>query len=273
MARKSKIQRLQETESLLNAYQMMPGGSSFFSWEIGFLKDIINKLQRGKVLSTRQRAKTDAMIEEGPRQIPTLSPEEQNKFDIIFKNLAGEYEAQVAYDFHTKRIRGYALTEKQQGWFERMYEQANKIEAGEGWEPTEEDLARMDLIALCYQTYSNTHWYNCPKQRRAIEEILKYRGGQKPRITREQFESGQHAVRGTLKKMDNPKFSAGDSCWVRNSEWDSVQRKMITENFYGIILEGPFILPENPTQGVLYSVMADGQVVNRSVDKIYKRRA
>jgi len=268
MARKSKAQRLSEATTLIAEYRIADRDTAYFSWEINFLKDIQTKLQRNKVLTPRQRAAVDRMISEGPRELPVLPPTEQAQFNLVQKNLKGEYEAEVAAEFHSKRLRGKELTEKQKAWFEKMVAQAQKIEDGTAWSPSSADLDRMDLILQCFKTYSSAHWGNCPKQRKAIEKISKYRAGTGNHLSYEQYESAQYAVRGTIKKIDNPKFLVGNPCWVREVNWN--ESKMNTENLFGVIVDGPFF--SNTTRAVLYSVLVDGKLIDYAEDRIYKRR-
>ena len=113
---------------------------------------------------------------------------------------------------------------------------------------------------------STNYWYSHGAGDRAVRALREAVKNNSP-ITPKQVSSAAHAVRGTLKKLDNPKFHSGDKCKVQVYEHCETLGRRTWKKAFGIIIEGPFVA----NAGVSYDVLVNGELKSWNVSSVKKR--
>ena len=115
-----------------------------------------------------------------------------------------------------------------------------------------EGIAAMQTIALCK------------------EDIKKYLAGELCWISEKTMQRGIKAVRGVLKQIEEPRFVAGQQCYVRNNSLPDYRQHDF--NVWGMVISGPFFKELRNGVDVFYDVLVDGKVKNIRCKSIRKRR-
>jgi hypothetical protein len=269
--RKSKAQRLAEVNELIGCYDDNTDSKEFFDWDYRFLKSIQEKLVRGKVLTPRQRAKVDGLIDEGFKMPPAIDEKLCERIDLAISVYRGrDTESQALKKFKNNIRKGYKLSEKQSAWMEEMLSFAESVSANENFAPSDEDRQRLARVVECSKAYSPTHWWNHQGDERVIEDIKKYLAGDLGWISEKTMQRGIKAVRGVLKQIEEPRFVAGQQCYVRNGNLPDYRQHDF--NVWGMIISGPFFKELRNGVDVFYDVLVDGEVKNIRCKSIRKRR-
>ena len=178
MPRKSQALRLQQTETLIAAYEVAGISNSAFR----FMRDMACAMKRNKYPTKRQRDWLDRLIDEG---VPTPTEPSNN-----YKQMAeartiflGEpdksWEASVLGDFMHRDAQGWEMSEKQLGLMNKLITQAAKISTGENQLEVTDEM-RNDLRNACdlWKGYASMWKSERPALSRARERVLRFLAGE-----------------------------------------------------------------------------------------------
>lgn len=209
MPRKSQALRLQQTEALIAAYETAGVKGTAFR----FMNDMARSMRRNKYPSKRQREWLDRLIDEG---VPT--PAEPSD---CYKQMAeartvflGEpdkgWEAGVLGDFMHRDAQGWKMSEKQVALMNKLIKRAAEISAGENQLEVTDEM-RTDLRNACdlWKGYAAMWKDERPALARARERVLRFLAGE-CYIEQYHYDKLINGVGPKLKKLKNPRFSAGD---------------------------------------------------------------
>ena len=270
MARKSAKQRLSELNELRDCYSKNKPAQNFHSWDIRFINAMIERLEMGSALSKNMRTKIDSNVEQGMKEIPDCK--EAKELEEFAAYLYAD-EKRILNDFANRLRHGRTLTEKQENFKNKLVAQAKDLRDNGMWEPSPELLERMKTVLLIKNSYATTYWYTHPVGEKAMSKLSLYiqqveNGNVTNPISENIWKQAEHAVRGTLKIFDNPRFSVNDKCFVKRRRWDGTLNRWITINEYGIICSLPKVSKEGH---VCYDVLHSGGLFLESNDDLYKR--
>ena len=136
---------------------------------------MIIRLDRGKSLTTKQRAWYDTAVVSSP-------PEPENK-EIVDKliedsELPGmEKTAQTLRDFAYKLSRGWSLSEKQRNFMQKLQTKADDIRKNGRWVPSKLEKREIEIgVAFC-RRYNQYYLAGQPGKARALQECSAWLAG------------------------------------------------------------------------------------------------
>ncbi len=209
MPRKSQALRLQQTETLIAAYEVAGVNGSAFR----FMNDMARSMRRSKYPTKRQREWLDRLIEEG---VPTpVEPSDRYKrmaeARTVFLNEPDKnWEAQVLGDFMNRDGRGWEMSGKQIALMDKLLKRAGEIVTGENQLKVTDEM-REDLRAACelWKSYANFWKDERPALTAARNRVLRFLAGD-GYIEQYHYDKLTTGVQAKLKKLKNPRFAAGD---------------------------------------------------------------
>tara|TARA_Y100000310_G_C20575642_1_gene760263 strand:- start:97 stop:870 length:774 start_codon:yes stop_codon:yes gene_type:complete len=237
MARKSKALRKQQLTDLLTGYKSVPAAEKFYSWDCNFIIAMLAKIDANRVLSKNMRTKIDQLIDEGVKKVPECKEAEEAEKLAQYLDL---HTKPILMDFANRIRNNWKLSDRQKGFMYSLMEQAEDIRTNGHWQPSEDVLKRMKLVRALKDCYSHMHWHNHSGGTIAMKKLEEYLNNDNA-ITEKIWESAQHAVRGKLKLIDNPKFNISDQCYIRIRINGEVKKcwAMICSNIY--VFEGKIV--------------------------------
>tara|TARA_A100001011_G_C14199527_1_gene795031 strand:- start:128 stop:937 length:810 start_codon:yes stop_codon:yes gene_type:complete len=269
MPRKSTKLRIQQGKDMLQRYEdagiqnVWPAKKSY-----QFVGDMLLRLQAGRGWSKRQREWYDSCVDSPTPVIESADSELEARLRKAFEVLGRD--GSICVEFAERLRSGKNLTEKQMAWAQKCLDLAEKVSSGNEWIPSEEEVKRMHLVVDLRSCYNDQYWYSHPGQRRSLEVVESYLKGDKAFITKEDIDRAEYAVRGKLKKIDNPRFVPGSRGWIhgRNGQ---IPRDLIwpsgEEKHFALICSNPY-----PSGGkICYDVLVNGEARTISGDSILKR--
>lgn len=249
--RKSKQLRLFQAEDILAQFE--EAGISECR-DARFVRDMVSKLRAGRYPTKRQRDWLDSIIDKG---LPEVNSEYADLADSIADALtiSNLDFADTLRDFRFKLQCGYNLSEKQVAFCKKLIEKATSIREGSHWQPDEETLQKLKLAVQVSVCYTQHYWYDRPGLSAALESARRYIDGTVSYVDEYRAKRLIEKMTPKIRLLENPKFSAGDICYVGSS------------NVAGIILAGPYVVE----QAIIYDVLCEGKVLKISNPK--KRRS
>jgi hypothetical protein len=224
MARKSRLLRLSEAATLVEAYEEANMADDF---RANFARDMVSRLERNKGTSTKQRNWLDSLIDEGvpaPKGDPALIARIEAAQAVVGMR---EYDINILGEFLGKVIRGWDLSEKQTTWMEGILTEADRLVLDGPYTPDAETLEKLELCVALSRGYSGVYWDTHGGTRKAMLAVKDY------------FENNtvidEWAVNKLLKSMagklrellETPYVTPAKPCWVveglnadtRRNEW------------------------------------------------------
>jgi hypothetical protein len=176
-----------------------------------FIKDMINRLERGKGLSKKMRSWLDSLIESGvpePKGDKKLLIETENAISKLMSDFGYTWEVQTLKDFYGYISKGYDLSEKQKNLMNKLITKS-KVD----FEPSEEQLSNIKHLIKIYDSYSIS-WKNMrPAVFKAVQLARRFLEGES-KLAEWHYEKMKHAMESRLKNFKNAKFKAGDIAWL-----------------------------------------------------------
>ena len=270
MPRKSRELRLSQTRELIELYA---AAGLLQHRNARFASDMGGRLNLGRGLSPKQRKWLDSIIEEG---IPTAK--DQTLYDRIVeaRDTDGmQGQQQILNDFANKAFNGWALSEKQQAWLDKMLTEADHFRANGPWRPTPDIIERLRLACQLARGYSSTYWGTHGGSRKAFETVTSWLTGEDDVVAGVR-ERNPHviddwcctkllkAMARPLRELDNPKFSPGEMYWM------FIQKTYPEKGgdyVPALVSVGPYISERGK---VVYSALVGGELIE--TDRITKRR-
>lgn len=268
MPRKSTALRIKQGKEMLAKYEaegiqhIWPAKKPY-----NFVSDMLRRLQAGRSWSKRQREYFDACVDGPIPVIESIDPEKERTLRDAAAIL-GPSDGEICIQFAQRLRSGKSLSPKQLDWANRCIEKAESIANKETFQPNEEQLKRMHLIVKLRRGYAPTHWYNCPSKGRALDTLTNFLNGNRSYITEDEVAAAEKAVIGSLRKIDNPRFSSGDNGWIRSRQWDATAQDWVTFKSFALICSDAYVSDKGV---VVYDAIINGNLETRNGDSILKR--
>lgn len=260
MPRKSPGLRISQAKQLYTSYQE----AHIAEDKVGcFIRDMIAKLERQRVLSKGQRNWLDSLIEEGVPE-PKGDPELINRIETAF-NVDGmqEYDIKILKDFLRTIKRGWKLSDKQSKWMEGLLEKSDKIAIDGPYIPDEETLSNLKKCIKLSQGYSGMYWQTHGGTAKALSNVKNWieNGGY---IDEWSVKKLTKALGSKLRELDsNPYVSPGDLVWCR-----------LPQNRGNISLGVVSTCATVSDHGqIIYGVLVEGRVFDLTKESLAKRNS
>ena len=251
MPRKNRNVRLAQAKQTLEAFKA--AGYMSHESKLSFMKDMIQRLERGKHLTKRQREWLDIIIEEGV-PAPKGDVEYIAKIDeALHTKEISQYDREILISFRGKTVRGWDLSPKQREWCDKIIKKADDLRTGNYWKPDAETYERIKLAVSCETCYSDTYWYTHQAGAAAVRKAKDWLNGSILSIDEWTVAKLFKSVAGRLKDIEAPRHKEGDLVYVSRCP--------------GIIVSKPTPFPV----GVCYDVLIGGKVDRIHVNRILKR--
>jgi len=143
--------------------------------KVRFVEDMLRRLDRGRSLSTKQRSWYDEVVLSDP---PAPKNEEMVNRLLEDADLEGmEKVSSTIRDFAYKLSRGWALSEKQQSFLDKLIAQADSIRQNGRWVPTEHQKKQIEMgVAFC-RRYTPYYLGGQPGTSKALHECKAWLAG------------------------------------------------------------------------------------------------
>tara|TARA_A100001011_G_scaffold398131_2_gene501492 strand:- start:2445 stop:3239 length:795 start_codon:yes stop_codon:yes gene_type:complete len=264
MARKSAAQRMFELKKMIEEYDQDPSAKRLYNWDYDFCTSMLDRLGRKKALTKRMRAKIDALVLEGVKKVP--SNPEADEMDRLAEFLINPSTKHALRDFAFKTRKGWSLSVKQKAFAEKLMAEAREVELTGPWVPCENTRKKMALVLELRNCYNSMYWTTHSAGARAMSMLGEYCNGSLPHISEKIWESARYAVRGKLKKIESPRFSLGEKCFLTISGQNE-QGTWVTQKHFGIICSKPMI----HSGSIAFDVLVDGDCKTYPCSRISKR--
>lgn len=205
--RKSKQQRINEGNALIEAIKQDPVLASEQGWLLRFLGDLVSKFQHGKGGTSRQRSLFDEKIVDGvpARKVNThVAQPEVLKAEAAISVLQSQpalysWEIRVGSEIVANGLK-YNLSAKQLALLDTFVKKAEQVESQSQMDVDPETVAEAQLLVDLGDTYIGL----TAKKSKDIS-ILRAAIAQGIGFSDEQLEAGRKAVSGELKKYNKLK--------------------------------------------------------------------
>ena len=212
MARKPRMQRLQESKALLNAY-VQAGLSD--DYHARFIRDMVNRLSGTRNLTKKQRDWLDNLIEQGV-------PEPKGNVDLISRiesalEVPGtDHISQPLRDFLGRERRGWDVSDKQRAFRERLLKEAEDIAVNGPWEPSSEQVEKLRICLDLAKGRDGTYWQTHPGDGRALTKVQDYFAScRRDYIDKWSVERLINCFRVAFRELEKPYANEGDMIWAR----------------------------------------------------------
>jgi len=211
MARKSKEQRTLETRQLLEAWEKaeLTNDKRYF-----FIDEMLNSLERGKNLTTKQREWLDSLIKEGVPQLSLNNKQIIQKIESaieIFSSLKSrDWQISVLRDLRARIIVYENLSEKQENMLRSLVLESEKIASGDVWRPDVEMIENLKISLRLYKGYDLGWRAVRPGLNNIYKEVSDFINGNIDILQERSANRLLEAVEVRLKKFKSPKFKVGD---------------------------------------------------------------
>jgi hypothetical protein len=256
MARKSKELRLGQSKAILELLEAANIGP------IGFVRDMIIRLERGKGLSPRMRRWLDQIIEDG---VPAAKNPELHERITSLTGIPGQSDrtADILRDFANRAARGWDMSEKQVAFLEKLLVEAAELKKNGPWVPSPEMLSDLVWAVDIARGRSMGYWANRPGEaksyRLCAEWLTATQNGTQTLVAfilpEWSCKKMLHSSRVALRELKNPSFEAGEIKRFRN------------ENV--LIIDGPVVHEDQ----ACYHVLVDGIISTVRAKDLRKRLA
>jgi len=255
MPRKSREVRLQQAQDLSEAYDIQ----GVTTGAAKFVNDMIFRLERKKVLTSKQKSWLDQLIDDG---VP--APKNPDLYSRIMDaaNVEGLQKAtreKLLDPFANIAFNGWRLSDAQQKWLDKLLEKADFTAKYGPWSPDESQMDRIRFASAVAQTRSSGYWMNRPGESKAANLVSAWLLSSGD-VDLEQWHVDKlfHSSRVALRELDNPSFVDGE---IRGYKNDSA-----------LILSGPHAGPDSRYNGKpAYLVLYNGEVELAPIDQIKKK--
>jgi hypothetical protein len=208
--RKSKEQRLEDVRKAIAQWEATGLGADR---RLGFMRESLLALQRGKSLTTKQREWLDALCAEGP-PAPKGDPALLARIDAALPHADPRNGGTILREFRHRITMGWTLSEKQAAFMAGLLADAERIAREGRWTPDPDLRAKADfacgVLGGRSSTWKGTHpgtmeacsryseWCKDPESHfideRTVNKILAACGPAVREFERPKFEQGEMVV-------------------------------------------------------------------------------
>ena len=266
MARKSLQKRLQESERLLSLY-LSAGMSDDYRFR--FIQDMCSRMNRGKQMSSKQRGWLDSLIEEG---VPAPKGDQEiiETIERALKIPGTEHMRNTLTDFLGRERKGWSLSEKQVKFRNRLLDEARDIEKNGPYEPSGEDVKKLQQCLKLAKSRSSMYWSTHPGEWRAMSAVKEWLEGERPHIDKYSVCKTISTFRVKFRELDNPYALPGTMIWTRVKSGDGKLADFVGTVVVPALIAGP---PEIDDRGsIVYPTLADCLLLNLTKERLMKRK-
>jgi len=265
MARKPRQLRLRESQELLSAYSDAGMNDDY---RYRFISDMINRFNRGRNLSTKQRTWLDSLIEEGVPQ-PKGDPVLIGRIDTALQTHGMQHCAEPLSDFRSRIVKGWELSEKQMAFLERILEEADEVIENGPWAPSDLQEEQIRQCVALAKSRQGSYWDSHPGETRALKAVKAYIEGS-GHVDSWSVERIIKSFRGKLVELRNPYVEAGAMIWARVRkqsapgtawEWIAVPA----------LIAGDALVDER-SGAIVYPALVNGELTYKTQSELAKRK-
>ncbi len=173
MPRMSAAQRIELGNEMISRWE---AASCMDHRSARFVRDMLDRLKRGKGLTPKQRSWYDSAVLTDPP--PPKNEEEVNRLTAAAELPGMEKVSQVLRDFAYKRSRGWDLSEKQLKFMNKLLSQADDIAANGQWVPSPDEKEQIEIGVAFSSRYDGTGFrYRSPGISAALDECKRWLAG------------------------------------------------------------------------------------------------
>ena len=178
------------------------------TWETRFCRDMIVRVDADKAINPKMRAILDRLHEKGPQVVQ--NKEKVEKLTRLANVEGVNHISSTILDFAQKLSKGYELSEKQIVYLDSLEQEAESIENGTFWKPSDKEMKDMlTCLALArrYSEYYLSMHANFLKS--VISRIHVALSTKLQRIRKSDLESLQKWFEKDLHELEFPTFQQG----------------------------------------------------------------
>ena len=227
--RKSRDQRIADIKATIAKYE---SAGLTQDRSVSFLKDMCYRLERGKSLSTKQRAWADKLC---ASELPKLKNEVRVKEILAAAEVDGMQQlSSTLKDFAFKVGKGWNLSEKQQSFLAGMLKKAETLRTEGRFRPDEDCIKDLKAAVSICSKKNSWYWQHRPGTAKAFNKVeawLRWNDGNnaakeakargvnfthtpdEPIIDQWACDKLVTAVKNQLAELKKPKYSAGSMAW------------------------------------------------------------
>ena len=214
MPRKSAALRLSQSQELLANYTEAGIADSY---QGRFISQAINRFERSKGLSKKQREWLDNLIEEGvpvPKGDPTIIANIGAAVSNWATNQDRSWEMGVLNDFKHRLNGGYDLSSKQLALMEKLLKISNDDISGVNvFNPNENELADLEALVKLYHGYAPQWRAERPAVAKAIQRVIRFLHSEGT-IEEYHYQKLNKAMGAKIRKLKAPRFVEGALGWI-----------------------------------------------------------
>ena len=272
--RKSRDQRIADIKTTIAKYE---SAGLAQDRSVRFLNDMCYRLERGKSLTTKQRAWADKLC---ASELPKLKNEARVKEILAAAEVDGMQQlSSTLKDFAFKVGKGWNLSEKQQSFLESMLKKAEVLRAEGRFRPGEDCIKDLKAaVAICSKKNS-WYWQHRPGTAKAFEKVRRWlqwsddnaakqllrdsgvevESVDEPIIDQWACDKLVGAVKKSLEELAAPKYLAGTMAWKLMYNAPSA---------LGLVTGVPYV----KDGAIVYPCLIDGEDVAVESSRLRKRR-
>ena len=267
MARKPRLQRLQEATALLSSYKAAGLADDY---QARFIRDMVTRLTGTRNLTSKQKNWLDNLIEEG---VPAPKGD-QALIERIEKALAIEGTDHIRdplTDFLGRERKGWDISDKAQAFREKLLKEAEGIAINGPWIPSAEQVEKLRMCLDLAKSRDGVYWQTHPGDGRALMKVQDYIAGEEEHIDKWSVERLIKCFRVAFRELDKPYAKEGDMIWTRVQSDDPSNTKYHHSTvIVPALIAGP---PEINERGrIVYPVLADGTMTYLTQTNLMKRK-
>lgn len=274
--RKSREQRIADIKCTIERYESAGLGQDRSA---RFLQDMCYRLERGKSLTTKQRAWADKLCSS---ELPKIKNEARVNTILAAAEVDGMQQlSQTLKDFAFKVGKGWNLSEKQEGFLSNMLAKAEKLKAEGRFRPAESLIADLQAAVSICSKKNSWYWQHRPgtakafnkvenwldwnTRRKAIEDIealgveSPHSAGEEPIIDQWACDKLLKSVEKQINELSNPKYAEGSIVW---------KVMYNAPKAFGLVTGSPVIRDGS----IVYPCLIDGEDLLVNSEDLRKRR-
>ena len=266
MPRMSAAKRIELGKAMVERWRV---NNSAGDRSVRFVEDMLVRLERGRSLTTRQRAWYDSAVMTDP-------PEPKNKETVdrllFAADIPGmEKTAQILRDFAYKLARGWNLSEKQVGFMNKLLDEANDIHSNGRWVPTAEEKRDIEIgVAFC-RRYDQYYLSGQPGKSKAHRECTQWLSGELDYLDKWSAQKMMNICKGDRKLMTDAfeRWPIGTLVVTKRSvHVNPYVSNSVAKGSPGLIIGMPFV---NDKGKPVIEVLIDGNPEVTLLDNVSKR--
>ena len=206
MARKSQAQRLDDAVQTLELWEESGHGQEKPAL---FIRQMIQRMERGKYPSAGQRKWLDSLTDEGAAAFPVTH--NQDRLDEIDEaiNTTAMSRVDVLKDFRYKLKKGWNLSEKQETFLASLLEQANDLRSNGLPVLSAEDRFIVESLLRHGSTVGKTDYWGYQQGKRAFINEVKAFYSIHNTVTKNHINSLCKMFKGATKALTEKKHPIG----------------------------------------------------------------